>query len=968
MKLRSLLHISLSFFICVLLLALTAAAGYFGKNKLQTRALHWQVFETDHFEIHYYPEEETLAREVCEIAEAAYQHGTRLMREKPLLKTPLFIYRNQIDFQQTNILPHVIGVGTGGFTEAYKNRVALPAPDSKEKLRQVIFHEFIHVLQFNILYGEGLRSFRVYKGYLIPLWIIEGYAEYGAQDWDSIGAMVVRDAVLNDRLIPLTLMEGFNHLDDTYLAYKESQLAVQYLADRFGEDKLSAIFKKFKSQISISQILRETIGLGLREFNHDFLFWVKQKYWVQANKRETPADFATPLNSAPTGRSSMDTGAVWSPDGRYLAFVSNRDQVTRVYLKPRGQGTRAYAVTTKKYENFSLRGRALAWSPDAKHLAFVAREEGKDHLYLLSVKNRKIQRLDLPIDTFFSPAWSPDGKQIALSGVNNGFGDIYLYTLTTHSLQPLTNDTFADDAPAWSPDGLAIVYSSERETHWQLIWKSMENPNEAPVPLTSRPTEHKTPVFSPDGNYLYYAGDSNAIFNLYRMDLATSEAVQLTDVRIGVFQPAPSPDGKKLAFAAYSDGNYLMFSMPTRPRSNEKEITLSEAVVAGFIKNPSLPISEEEILKDGVRDEKLKITVAQEITTKTAQSVIRDERPYEFRFSPDLLFLLAGYDSSQGIVGGGYITASDYLGNHLVSLISDIVPGYQASTRLSYANLSYPVDIITAIYYRRNYYRILDLETNDLLDEFNDEEVGGALGFVRPFTHYDRVETAFGLSYLPRQHEEERQYRRIPTLRISLIHDSTAWWDYAPTNGFRHNLSLIWADRIFGGEENYTLFQVNAQAYKSLDFINPSLNFSSRLLVAASLGPEHPVFLFGGIGLLPDSVTIRGYRYGKLLGSQVAVCNFEFRFPIAQNINYTLWPLDFLLLKSIQMVLYDDIGVVSNNFMESSLADIRNSVGLGLRLHTFLLGKELLTIRFDVSQRTDTSAETVYVWGLGQSF
>jgi hypothetical protein len=150
------------------------AAGYFGKNKLQTRNLHWHIFETEHFEIFYYPEEETLAREVCKLAEAAYQHDTRLLRETPQNKTPLFIYRNQIDFQQTNILPHVIGVGTGGFTEAYKNRVALPAPDSPETLREVIFHEFTHVLQFNILYGEGLRSFRVYKGYLIPLWIIEG--------------------------------------------------------------------------------------------------------------------------------------------------------------------------------------------------------------------------------------------------------------------------------------------------------------------------------------------------------------------------------------------------------------------------------------------------------------------------------------------------------------------------------------------------------------------------------------------------------------------------------------------------------------------------------------------------------------------------------------------------------------------------------------------------------------------------
>ncbi|MCD4814264.1 hypothetical protein K8S19_11305 [bacterium] len=74
------------------------------------------------------------------------------------------------------------------------------------------------------------------------------------------------------------------------------------------------------------------------------------------------------------------------------------------------------------------------------------------------------------------------------------------------------------------------------------------------------------------------------------------------------------------------------------------------------------------------------------------------------------------------------------------------------------------------------------------------------------------------------------------------------------------------------------------------------------------------------------------------------------------------------MIKSIQAVFFDDIGIVSNTISESSGKDVRNSVGFGLRMHTFLLGKQLLTIRFDLAQRTDTTAETVIVWGIGQSF
>ena len=82
--------------------------------------------------------------------------------------------------------------------------------------------------------------------------------------------MVIRDAVVNDRLISLPLMDGFTHSEYVSLAYKESESALQYIADHYGEEKIASIFNKFRNQISISQILRETIGLGLVEFDHNF--------------------------------------------------------------------------------------------------------------------------------------------------------------------------------------------------------------------------------------------------------------------------------------------------------------------------------------------------------------------------------------------------------------------------------------------------------------------------------------------------------------------------------------------------------------------------------------------------------------------------------------------------------------------------------------------------------------------------
>jgi Tol biopolymer transport system component len=967
--------------------SLTPMASAFGKNKTQTRNFEWNILETAHFEIHYYPEEEALAREVCQLAEEAHQHDTSLLRERTTVKTPLFIYRNQIDFQQTNILPSVIGVGTGGFTEAFKSRVALPAPDSPKILREVIFHEFTHVLQYNVLYGEGMRSFRVYKGYLVPLWVLEGLAEYAAQDWNSQAEMEMRDAVLNNRLEPLSLLEGFGHLEDVYLAYKQSQLTIQYIAERYGEDKLATLFKKFGGQVSLSPILRETLGIGLQELNDEFFTWVRQRYLLRMSGLTWPTGYATPLDPPPVGRLHVITGGAWSPDGRYLAYVSNQDQTWRVYVKTRNQKYPAEPITSCLFETLSTRGRPLAWSPDSKQLAFVAQTEGKTLLYLLEVASRRLTSHDLPVDNFFSPAWSPRGDQIALIGVRNGVSDVYLWNPSTLEFTPLTQDREADNSPAWSPDGSWLVFTRETADLWQMMRLAMGQPGAQPEPLTHGPYDHLTPIYSADGRYLYFSAARTGEFNIYRLALDTMTWTQLTTVPTGAFLPAESPDGQQVVFTLFAKGSQDLWMMPAA-QSSAREVNPDEVKTTA---DPTLPpltsLAEIKPAERARLPEETELAEEDESTTEDETAVeaeskapqasageeteplIVDSRPYQFRFSPDLLFLLAGYDSSQGVIGGGYLTASDYLGDHNLSLILQFVPGYQASTQLTYANLTYPVDIFLSVIYNKYYYRLLDLETNTMIDAYNDEELGGTLELQRPFSLYDRVELGFSVSKLRREQGTAVADRNETSLRLSLVHDSTSWYDFDPANGSRRNLSVVWADRILGGMENYCLLQTNLQTYQSLDFINPFVVSSLRLLLAASVGPDHPVYLFGGIGLLPETVTIRGYRYGELIGSQIGTINAELRFPLFRNMDIALWPLDFLLVKTLQIVLFDDFGVVTNDITHVIPTDLRNAVGVGLRLHTFLMGKQLLTIRFDVAQRTGLPyGAPIFVFGMGQSF
>jgi hypothetical protein len=478
---------------------------------------------------------------------------------------------------------------------------------------------------------------------------------------------------------------------------------------------------------------------------------------------------------------------------------------------------------------------------------------------MLSVPDGALTRYDVDVDDLYSPAWSPQGGQIAFVGMRNGSVDLYLWNVADQRLTPLTSDRWADQGPAWSPDGRTLLYSSERGGHWQLVAKSLAAPDVDTL-VTQDPSDHLQPRFSANGLSLYFAGNRSGIFNLYRQDWPDGVLRQLTDVRTGVFQPAPSQDEKLLAFSGYADGSQNIYLMTAEVMTSSLSNTPLAAVA------PAIPPMPETTL------------------APNPYAQLPSE-PYAFRFSPDLLFLLAGYDSSQGLVGGGYLTASDFLGDHMLNFISDIVPGYQASTILSYANFTFPVDLGLTVSYQRNYYRYLNLETGTLVDQFNDQQLAGAVSAGKAFSLYDRVDVQLALSSLRRESQDAVIIRRNTSLRLGLTHDSTAWWDFEPANGFRHLLALTWADRMLGGEENYAIASLNTQAYKSLDFLSPNLVLGLRLLAAVSQGPDHPVLMFAGIGVLPESGTLRGYPYGDLLGSQVAVTTAELRFPLARELN-----------------------------------------------------------------------------------
>src|ERR1044071_1504343 len=174
---------SVLFFILFLSTSFLSPLHAFLNNNVRVDKFEWLHVQTEHFDIYYYKKEEALVPRMAYYLEQAWNEVGDKLNFKVQGRTPFFFYSDHNQFEQTNVVP--IGEGTGGVTEAFKNRLLIFNDGSQAWLKHVIPHEFTHVVQFNVLYGGWWKSVRLLKSPFYPLWFMEGMAEYGGGAIDA---------------------------------------------------------------------------------------------------------------------------------------------------------------------------------------------------------------------------------------------------------------------------------------------------------------------------------------------------------------------------------------------------------------------------------------------------------------------------------------------------------------------------------------------------------------------------------------------------------------------------------------------------------------------------------------------------------------------------------------------------------------------------------------------------------------
>ena len=302
------------------------SAQYFGQNKVQYEAFGFKVIKTEHFDVYFYEREREAAFDIARMAERSYGRLSRVLNHQFKERKPIIVYASHSDFIQTNATPGEVGEGTGGFTDAFQNRVVLPLTASYAETDHVLGHELVHVFQYDIAANrrQGNANPGQQRGIGLeemPLWMVEGLAEYLSQGRDDPQtAMWLRDAVINDKLPDLKKLNR----DPRLSPYQFGQALWAYIGGKYGDDMAVKLFLN-AGMNGIDDAFRRTLGIPSDQLFREWHAAASQLYQPVLAARWNGQEMGTPILGKDNTDADLNVAPVVSPDGRYVAFLSTRN-------------------------------------------------------------------------------------------------------------------------------------------------------------------------------------------------------------------------------------------------------------------------------------------------------------------------------------------------------------------------------------------------------------------------------------------------------------------------------------------------------------------------------------------------------------------------------------------------------------------------------------------------------------------
>ena len=743
-------------------------------------------------------------------------------------------------------------------------------------LELVFTHEYTHILHLDRSRGVmgGVRRVLgraplVFPNSFLPVWQIEGFATYQESRMTGEGRIragdfraIVDTAARQRRFVPIDRASG--GLDDWpagNAAYAFGAYFHQYLSDRFGPDRLTALADATAGRLPLfgagafRRVFGESVGTLWREFR---------------TEREHAATSPGASDAAArrlTHHGYIVAAPAVAADGTLYYRTGDADGFPALM---RLHGTAASRVAWRVLgDRTSVRGDWIVFD----QLQRVRSVALYSDLYAVRRSGGPVVRLTDEARAAH-PDLSPDGTRIACVVQRSGHRAVALLDFTPGApARPrvIAEDAAADFAgPRWSPDGTRIVAERRRAGGYDLVL--IAPASGAVTPLVSRRDARLvTPAWTPDGRNILFAADiADGPFNIFSVDLGTSSVRQLTDSASGAQFPLLAPDGS-LLYVGYGADGYDLFSLPPEFQLTPAAASVGTAAGASSDWSPVRTEGSERIDRPAAQP----------------SSVLEAGAPYRPRrtLAPTYWEPVVQSDAGETLVGAGTAMA-DALGRHAYS----VATAWSTARARPDWNVSYAYDR-----WRATLFAIYADDTDPIR--------GGALrsrelfgGALLPIRHVRWSETFMG------GFDTERDTgacaaacragasRDLRSVRAGSFFDSRRIFPYSISveEGVSMEAAAEVSRRGLGSDANANAVVVDGRFFQRLLTRHTvfAVRFAAasswgdaagrRVFSAAGPGSAQPAFDFSrdAIGLL------RGFDPEDVVGTHAAVFNADLRVPL----------------------------------------------------------------------------------------
>lgn len=639
----------------------------------------------------------------------------------------------------------------------------------------------------------------------------------------------------------------------------------------------------------------------------------------------------------------------WSPVSDSVVVTGVRDGRSDLWLVDTGTGE------FRRLTDDTWDEREPSWSPDGRRLAFssdrvapvVLRPEapgegyGRYGLYELELETGRVDSLLDTAGDDHNPVWSPDGRKLAFLTDRGGAMNLHLLDMADRSVTQLTDVLGGILSLSWSRLDDRIVFSAFDRGGWDVF--AVQEPVGSDGVLRALQRDAAAAVLSADEVARPADRDSVAPLTLGALATAWPDSAVAPDTTAGPRRGAPR--GALPSVAGEPPGP----TVPVGFTPGLGQLTPPRIDVVPPDTSANAPARTPLVERGG--------------PFALADSVLaQSPRGYRWKLAPEAangqVIAATGY----GFAGTTAILFSDFLGDRNLYIATDLFPGSIEETNAVaiYSYLPRRWDWGAGAFHFKNYYESRVTTLGEQLSSaqiFSERNFGALAQLSYPFDRFRRLDLQMTQFWVERTFYEEvssgyfvqgpTEFRSVTSPSFSLVGDNSLSSYYGPVNGSRYNLTFAPAFRLTDNSLEYQTVSADFRRYWDL---TSGYTWAMRAMAAGSWGADPQAFRLGGFS------TIRGFPDFDVVGSRALLLNHELRFPFIQQLGLVgPVPLGSFNLKG---VLFTDLAMVWNDGDPLRFTDVDErgrylkspimSFGAGIRSYVWFA-----LLKVDVGWRTD---------------